>query len=138
MARLDEVLLAQVEPAVLVAHSLGCQLVAAWAAHSRHVDKVHGAWLVAPPDTERQDTPPNLHNWRPMVRGKLPFRSKVLASSNDPYCTLERAEGLAHDWGSEFLHIGPCGHINGESGLEDWASGHDLMVQWLQHELKTA
>ena len=142
MARLDEVLQAQVEPAVLVAHSLGCQLVAAWAAHSRHVDKVLGAWLVAPPDTERQDTPPNLHNWRPMVRGKLPFRSKVLASSNDAYCTLERAEGVARDWGSDFFHVGPWGHINGESGLDDWASGHGWMVQWLQqhvkHELKTA
>ena len=36
MARLDEVLLgSRRRRAVLVAHSLGCQLVAAWAAHSR-------------------------------------------------------------------------------------------------------
>ena len=32
IARLEEVLLAQTGPAVLVAHSLGCHLVAAWAA----------------------------------------------------------------------------------------------------------
>lgn len=138
MARLDEVIQKRSDPAVLVAHSLGCQLVAAWAAHSRHTAKVKAAWLVAPPDTERQDTPPNLYNWRPMVRGKLPFPSMVLASNNDPYCRLERAEGLARDWGSELTSIGACGHINGESGLEDWAVGHDLMVQWLQSAVKSA
>ena len=52
MARLDEVLLADPGPAVLVAHSLGCQLVAAWAGHSQHTARVQAALLVAPPDTE--------------------------------------------------------------------------------------
>ena len=49
MARLDEVLLEDDTPAVLVAHSLGCQLVSAWAAHSRLTARVHAALLVAPP-----------------------------------------------------------------------------------------
>ena len=138
MARLDEVIQKRPDPSVLVAHSLGCQLVAAWAAHSQHTAKVKAAWLVAPPDTERQDTPPNLYNWRPMVRGKLPFPSRVLASSNDPYCGLERAQGLARDWGSELTSVGDCGHINGESCLEDWSVGHDLMVQWLQSAVQSA
>jgi predicted alpha/beta hydrolase family esterase len=54
MARLDQVLLDGDEaPAILVAHSLGCQLVASWAAHSHHTARVRGALLVAPPDTER-------------------------------------------------------------------------------------
>ena len=47
MARLDEVLLADDRSVVLVAHSLGCQLVAAWAAHSKHSRRVIGALLVA-------------------------------------------------------------------------------------------
>src|SRR5438093_7717727 len=46
MARLDGVLLESDAPAVLVAHSLGCQLVAAWAAHSRPVPRVAAAVLV--------------------------------------------------------------------------------------------
>ena len=46
MARLEEEILAEPRPAALVAHSLGCQLVAAWAAHSRHTDHVRGALLV--------------------------------------------------------------------------------------------
>jgi len=61
------------QPAVLIAHSLGCQLAAAWAEHSQHTARVHAALLVAPPDTEREDTPPNLFNWRPIVRTRLPF-----------------------------------------------------------------
>ncbi|MFM2450019.1 MAG: hypothetical protein RIS44_2469 [Pseudomonadota bacterium] len=130
MARLDEVIQQQDAPVVLVAHSLGCQLVAAWAAHSQHTARVVAALLVAPPDTEREDMPPNLFNWRPMVRSKLPFASRVLASSDDPYCALERAEGLARDWGSSFENIGVCGHINGDSGLGDWTEGQTRLVQW--------
>jgi predicted alpha/beta hydrolase family esterase len=47
IARLEDVLLSQKGPSVLVAHSLGCLLVAAWAAHSRHTHLVSAALLVA-------------------------------------------------------------------------------------------
>ena len=57
MARLEEVLLEDDRPALLAAHSLGCQLVGAWAAHSRQTARVIGALLVAPPDVERDDMP---------------------------------------------------------------------------------
>ena len=129
MARLDEVLLQASEPAWLVAHSLGCQLVAAWAAHSRHTARVSGALLVAPPDTERADTPPQLFNWRPIARQRLPFVSVVVASSNDPFCDTDRAHQMAADWGSEVVSIGPRGHINAESSLEDWPQGYALFQQ---------
>jgi uncharacterized protein len=136
MARLDEVIQQQTQPVVLVAHSLGCQLVAAWAAHSQHTDRVVAAWLVAPPDTERDDMPPNLFNWRPMVRSKLPFASRVLASDDDPYYMFARAEELARDWGGDVWPLGSCGHINGESGLKDWPEGHEALIQWLQEPKK--
>lgn len=127
MARLEEVLLEDRAPAVLVAHSLGCHLVAAWAAHSQHTDRVHAALLVAPPDPERDDMPPQLHNWRPVVGKRLPFASLVVASSDDPYCSLSRAAGLAADWGSAWCLLGAHGHINGDSQLGDWADGHALL-----------
>ena len=127
MARLDEVLLERPQPVLLAAHSLGCQLVAAWAAHSRHTQRVAAALLVAPPDTERPDTPPNLFNWRPMVRQRLPFDSLAVISRDDPYCALPRARCLAADWGSEVVEIGARGHINGESGLGDWPDGLALL-----------
>ena len=127
MARLDDVLLDDARPAVLVAHSLGCQLVASWAAHSRHTARVVAALLVAPPDTERDDMPPNLFNWRPIARQRLPFASLVVTSSDDPYCSAERGAQMAADWGSASTVIGACGHVNGESGLGDWPSGWALL-----------
>ena len=127
MARLDEVLLQSPQGGLLVAHSLGCQLVAAWAAHSRHTGRVAAALLVAPPDTEREDMPPNLFNWRPIVRERLPFASLVVASIDDPYCALPRAERMAADWGAAIVEIGARGHINGESGLGDWPEGLALL-----------
>ena len=127
MARLDEVILEPGDPAVLVAHSLGCQLVAAWAAHSRHTARVRAALLVAPPDTERADTPPNLFTWRLIERHRLPFASRMITSDNDPFCSAERAAGMAADWGSALTTLGPRGHINAASGLGDWPEGHALM-----------
>ena len=132
MARLDEVILESEDQAVLVAHSLGCQLVAAWAAHSAHVARVRAALLVAVPDTERDDMPPNLFNWRPIVRERLPFTSLVVTSSNDPYGSPQRAAQLASAWGSLSFSIGERGHINGESGLGDWPQGRALLHELLR------
>jgi len=118
MARLEEVVLAQPASAaiVLAAHSLGCQLVAAWAAHSRHTARIRGALLVAPPDVERA-------NWRPIVRERLPFPALAVLSSDDPYCAADRAAALVADWGVRSVDAGPRGHLNGESGLGDWPAG---------------
>ena len=131
MARLDEVLQNDVRlgdvPALLVAHSLGCQLVASWAQHSSHTARVAGALLVAPPDTEREDMPPQLHNWQPIRRPRLPFPAIVVASSDDPFCQPERAAGMAADWGAEFMIAGALGHLNTASGLGAWPEGRALL-----------
>ena len=127
MARLEEVLLDSDVPALLAAHSLGCQLVAAWAAHSQHTAHVRGALLVAPPDVERDDMPPNLLPWRPIVRRRLPFAAIVVTSRDDPYGAPERTAQMARDWGAEQVDIGPAGHVNGDSGLGDWAAGRLLL-----------
>jgi uncharacterized protein len=127
MARLEEVLIESETPALLVAHSLGCQLVAAWAAQSRHTARVRGALLVAPPDTERADMPPQLASWRPITRQRLPFPATIIASSDDPYCAPERGQGLAADWGATLVLAGARGHLNGESGLGDWPQAMALL-----------
>ncbi len=135
IARLEEVLLDQVEvnqaPSVLVAHSLGCLLVAAWASHSRNTHLVKAAMLVAPGDAEREELRPVLTSWAPVSLQRLPFNSILLGSHDDPYCTLERARGFATAWGSEFVDYGSRGHINADSGLGDWAEGRQI----LQHLL---
>ena len=128
MARLEEVLLADARPAVLVAHSLGCQLIASWAEHSQHTARVAAALLVAPPDTEAPDMPPQLHNWRPIRRSRLPFPSIAVISSDDPYCAPERATQMAADWGSQLVIAGPHGHLNTDSQLGDWPEGQALLA----------
>ncbi|MFP5323895.1 MAG: RBBP9/YdeN family alpha/beta hydrolase [Gammaproteobacteria bacterium] len=127
IARLEEVLLSLDEPAVLVAHSLGCILTAAWAQVSRSTARVQGALLVAPGDPERDELRGVLPSWAPIVRDRLPFPSLLLGSHDDPYCSLAKAQSLADAWGSRFIDCGPCGHINAESGLGDWPDGLALL-----------
>lgn len=129
MGRLEEVLLSLDGPAVLVAHSLGCQLVAAWAAHSSHTRLVKAALLVAPGDAECEALRPVLASWSPLVLNALPFPSTLVASTNDPYCTLARATQFASAWGSRLVNMGECGHINAESGLGDWPVGQALLQE---------
>lgn len=127
MARLEEVLLADERPAALVAHSLGCQLVASWAEHTRHPQRVHAALLVAPPDPERNDAPPQLYSWRPIVRAPLPFPATAVISTDDPFCAPERAAEMAAQWGATLVNLGPRGHLNADSGLGDWPEGRALL-----------
>ncbi|MDP2094324.1 MAG: alpha/beta hydrolase [Hydrogenophaga sp.] len=129
IARLEDVILSTEGPVVLVAHSLGCILIAAWAQVSRSTDRVQGALLVAPGDAERDELRPVLPSWSPIVRQRLPFPSVLVGSRNDPYCRFERAQGLAHDWGSRFIDLGERGHINAESGLGDWPEGHAWLLE---------
>jgi len=129
IARLEDVLLAQTAPVILVAHSLGCMLTAAWAAHSKNTQRVQGALLVAPGDPEREELRGVLKSWSPIVRHPLPFKSLLLGSQNDPYCSFERAQSFAHAWGSEFIDYGARGHINAESGLGDWPEGRALLAR---------
>ncbi len=126
--QLEEAVLAADRPVVLVAHSLGCILAAAWASHSRNTRKVRGALLVAPADLERDDLRQLIPGWAPIVRQRLPFATHVVASSNDPYSDLARSRQLAADWGARFSDIGPLGHVNAESGLGNWPEGR----RWLQ------
>ncbi|MEO5660856.1 MAG: alpha/beta fold hydrolase [Polaromonas sp.] len=136
IARLEDVLLSgdfeRDGPAVLVAHSLGCQHVAAWAAHSRNTHRVSAALLVAPPDVERDDVRALLPSWSPVALGRLPFVSRLLASINDPYCSPERARQFAAAWGAELIDAGARGHLNGESGLGDWPPAHEQLLQLMR------
>ena len=123
LTQLEDAVLADLRPTALVAHSLGCHLVAAWAAKSQHAAQIRGALLVAPPDTARSDMPPQLSTWRVGVRQRLPFPAVMACSTDDPFCSIERALEMAADWGAEAVSLGGKGHINGDSGLGDWPEG---------------
>jgi predicted alpha/beta hydrolase family esterase len=135
LARLDDVVSDLSEPIYLVAHSLGCIQVAAWAQVSAQCHKVHGALLVAPGDVEVPQMQAVFSSWQPIELKRLPFNSLLIGSQNDPYCTTERAQLFASAWGSEWLNLGACGHVNAESNLGDWQEGHALLSE-LMKEIK--
>ena len=130
--RLEEEVLAATGPVVLVAHSLGCVLVAAWAAHSKQTHRVRAALLVAPGDLERDDLRQAIPGWAPIVRQPLPFPSLLVAGNDDPYCAAPRARQLAADWGARFVDAGARGHLNGDSGLGGWPEGRALLAELLK------
>lgn len=118
-------------PAVLVAHSIGT-LAVAFAAAKLPADAVAGAFLVAVPDvdnaahwpvTDGYLWPESNFGFSPMPLERLPFPSMLLASSDDPYCRLERARQIAAAWGSQLVEVGPAGHINAASGHGPWPEG---------------
>lgn len=123
-------------PVLVVAHSGGCVMVAHWALTSTHAPRVCGALLATPPDFDQAmpEGYPTLAalqagGWLPVPRQRLPFRSLVVTSDNDPLASAERVRALAQDWGSEILNLGAVGHLNPASGYGEWPMALALVQQ---------
>jgi predicted alpha/beta hydrolase family esterase len=126
----DEALAACPEPPVIVAHSLGCILIAHWADQCSR--PVKAAMLVAPPDVESDaHTSPEAHVFRPIPMRPLTFPSTVVASSNDPRCDITRAHLFAQAWEADFHNVGEKGHINIASGFGPWTEGEQILERIL-------
>ena len=122
ITELDKALLETGSDVVLAAHSAGCLLVAHWSALNPQRN-VKGALLVAPPAR----FPPGPSGFLPVPLHPLPFPSILVASGNDEYATIEQSRHFADAWGSRFVDVGMAGHINSDSGLEDWPVGFALL-----------
>lgn len=116
---------------ILVAHSFGA--LAAVQAASDYRERLIGALLVAPADPERFGVEELL------PQSPLGFPAIIVASTNDPWLRIERAEHLAKLWHAEFINLGAAGHINAESGHGPWPEGR-LLVERLktQAEFRSA
>lgn len=109
-------------------------MVAHWARITRHAHAVCGALLATPPDF---DSPmpagyPTLEalragGWLPVPRERLPFRSLVAMSRNDPLGAYERVGELAGAWGSEMADLGNVGHLNPASGFGAWPRAEEFI-----------
>lgn len=118
--------LAACDGAYLVAHSLGCVLVAHMA-QSPLRDRIRGALLVAPCDLDRTEAlHPGLIRFGGMPKAALPFPTVLIGSRNDPYITEERARSFAAGWGSRFVDMGAVGHINRASGFGRFERGYRI------------
>jgi predicted alpha/beta hydrolase family esterase len=138
VASITRTILAQPEPVVVAAHSLGC--IATSHLPPEPVARIRGALLVAPADPERRGV---LADFAPVPYQALPYRSIVVASNNDPYCPVRTAGAYARAWGSEFVRLQNAGHINVESGFGPWPLGLALLQSlvgeaWVPPVLATA
>jgi predicted alpha/beta hydrolase family esterase len=114
-------------PILFAAHSLGSIALAHWAqtASPALAGRIKGALLAAPADVGRPGVPEPIKSFAPVPRGRLPFASVVVASSDDPHVSLARAREFAGFWGSRFVDIGPADHIAVNMG--DWPEGKRLL-----------
>lgn len=118
-------------PIVFVAHSTSVSALVH--AAPRLPDNVRVAFLVAPTDVEESPAAPEaIHVFRPIPRDPLPFPSMLVASSNDPFVTLDRAVEFANCWGSDFHQAGEAGHINVDSGHGPWPEGLLMFTRLMQ------
>lgn len=131
LPRLDAAIAGGSRPAVLICHSLACSLAAHWAARNDK-GRVAAAFIVAPADIESDvHTPPSTRSFAPIPRKPFPVPSLVVASTNDPYVTIERAQSFAESWGADFCNAGELGHINADSKLAYWPQGLLMLGQLL-------
>ena len=110
---------------ILIGHSLGCIAIANWA--KQYQKKIKGALLVALSDLEAPRYNFSTVGFDHVPLDKINFRTIVVASSNDEWVTLERAEFFAENWGSEFINIGNAGHINTDAGFGEWPKGLEIL-----------
>lgn len=111
---------------VLVAHSLACLSVAHWAAKSTH--PIKAAMLVSVPDPSGAAFPNEATGFGNVPNHRFNFPSIVVASTNDPFGSVDYMNECAIAWGSRFFKLGAYGHINSSSGLGDWIEGYNIFL----------
>lgn len=116
-----EAAIATNESVVIVAHSFGC--LATVRASVFQSNLIAGALLVAPADPARFRVEDKLPN------STLDFPTTMVASSNDPWMPLDKAQRWAERWGSQFVRLDDAGHINSKSGYREWPQGLELLDQ---------
>jgi predicted alpha/beta hydrolase family esterase len=119
-ARLDATVRGIEDDVFLIGHSCGAVTVAQWAASPRWDDRVVGALLVAPADVEADDALPAIKAQAPLPRVRLPMKTHLVISDNDPHLSLERGLALAETWGTSVEIIPGGGHLATADGFGRW------------------
>ena len=119
-------------PILIIAHSIGCHTVVEWVKKYYKNHNIIGALLVAPPDTNAKSFPKEIIGYQNTPLEQLPFNSTCILSSDDPYSSIEKAEFLAEQWGSEVVYIGKKGHVNLASKLGNWEEGKEVLKKLLK------
>ena len=63
-------------------------------------------------------------------RERFRFPSLIIASTDDPYGSLDYARTKSVHWGCQLHIAGALGHISGTSRLGDWPEGKALLAEF--------
>lgn len=143
VAALEAAVRAQAQPPILVAHSLGCLVVAQWAA-AHPGSAMHAALLVAVPDPHGPAFPREAIGFDTLPAALPARRLKMVASHDDPYGSVAHARACARAWQADLVELGgnaspPAssepqakgfGHLNAASGLGDWPQAWAWVEAW--------
>lgn len=116
---------------IVTAHSIG---VTAFlhAVHEYNL-KVKGALLVAPSDPEHPDCIPEIKNFSPIPRQKLPLPAIVVARSDDPGMDYRKISRLVVAWRCTLNILESAGHIEPKSGFGKWPEGRRLLKRFFEN-----
>lgn len=115
--------------AYIVAHSLGCLVVAKLAAHPA-ARRIKAALLVAPCDPKlTEDLHPGMIDFGQAPVGAPRCPSLIVGSLNDLYMPIDELTQLGQSWSLPVHNLGLAGHINIASGYGRWAGGCRLLDQ---------
>ncbi|RJG00109.1 RBBP9/YdeN family alpha/beta hydrolase [Noviherbaspirillum saxi] len=131
---IDDAIATAAAPVVLVAHSLGCLAVVAWAMQTRQPIRVHGMLLVSVPDPQGPNFPADAKGFARHELRRIAIPGIVVSSDDDPYGAPAYARECAQAWGSRFVNAGALGHINASSGVGNWPAGMRLLASLRQAE----
>jgi predicted alpha/beta hydrolase family esterase len=128
---ISEAIAACRKPVVMIGHSLGSLAIVhavqdmQGAGQSNETNMpVRAAFLVTPPSSRVLETLDVIDPaFADIPAAPLPFPSLLIASRDDPYATMDEAESMALDWGSQIVDAGEAGHINADSGHGPWPEG---------------
>lgn len=122
----------QIPPyAFIVAYGYGCIAFLAWLTQVGLLTQrtICGAILVAPPLDDEGQVPILLKNT--IQRAYTNFPTTLVASENDAYCTLAKAQSFAHNIHARFYNAGKVSHFEQQAHLGSWEKGMALMQTML-------
>lgn len=115
------------KPDIVVCHSLA-NLLWFHLCNDESIEEVQKLYLVAPPSLEH--TIEELKSFFPVVAPENLYAKEALliASTNDPYMTLDEANTLQKKLNTQMEVLKDAGHINSDSGYGKW--------EWILEEIK--
>ena len=117
------------KPDIVICHSLANTL---WfhLCNTKQVEPIEKLYLVAPPSLTCNIK--ELEEFFPVsVPNRLYAKSSlIIASTDDPYMSLDEAHKLQHNLHTKMKILENAGHINTDSGYGKW--------EWMRKELQTA